>query len=385
MSSYTEYIDDNVYVNVTFNNNNKIVSQGAPFNNVIDETPVLAEYNVTKTLPILSKCSDYYVSVIRFDIPLDTTPVMIMPIVPNQANPDLTPMIIGIRYLGVDYPIPINYISDNTLTAPTQNDPNGQIITPYYFVFTYDNLINVINLSLRQAIINSGAVLLHAGQYPYFFFDPATQLISLVVDNTFTTAGVNKPEIYVNAYLKNYLDSFRYSIVGFNQPNGRDFVFILNGTLFPTPNQGVTYEDNKPPTVPVAEYFQFTEEYNVMNYWTSLRKLIITTNGIPIKNEYVPANNNSNTSGVAVSFPILTDFVPAIELAGQSRAVAYYYPTSQYRLVDLLNDNPLYKIDLKIYWEDRKGNLYPLTISAFQQASIKLGFFKKSLYNSTKH
>ena len=84
-----------------------------------------------------------------------------------------------------------------------------------------------------------------------------------------------------------------------------------------------------------------------------------------------------------MSYPILTDFVPNISAAaGESRSIAYYVPTSQYRLVDLISTNPLQKIDIRIFWEDRDGNLYPLEISIFQQASLKLGFFKKSLYNS---
>jgi hypothetical protein len=375
--------DDNVYLNVVFNNNKEIINLGAG-TTVVDEIPVAAEYNVTKTIPIIDKASDFYASVIRFDIPLDKVPLFIMPIVPNQANPDLTPMIIGIRYLGVDYPIQLNYIADNTITAPVQNNPVRQVITPYYYVYTFENLIRTINTSLQAAMVASGAVPSVAGFYPYFFLDGATQLISLIVDQTFTTSGVNKPEIYMNDYLRNYLETFQLSFVGYNQPNGRDYVFTLDGPGIPSPSQFITYYNTTPavPLVPPA-YYKFTQEYPVTSYWISLRKIVVTSNTIPIRNEFIPGGNNSSTSGVASSLPILTDFVPAIEFAGQSRSISYYVPTSQYRLIDLLSDNPLYKVDIKLFWEDKEANLYPIYISRFQQASLKIGFFRKSLYKNT--
>lgn len=372
--------NDNIYLNVVIQNNG-IFADGEP-----NENPIIAEYNVTKTLPILDKCSDYYCSVIRFDIPLQNIPLFIMPILPAtsfinpQPDPDLTPLIIGISYLGVDYPINIQYFADNTLPPPVQNVPGVQVITPYYYVYTYQNLITSINIALQTALITSGFPLAGA-QAPYFYLNSATQLISLIVPDSFTI-GANRPIIFVNATLFNYLETFRVSFLGYNQSNGKDFLFILDNPTYPTYVQAVDVSGNplSPPLVPPARsaYWKYTQEYPVLNYWTSLRKIIIATNTIPVVNEYVPAQDNN--SGITNSFPILTDFVPSLEFAGQSRSIAYYFPTSQYRLVDMINDNPLYKINIKIYWEDKKGNLFPLYIPILQQANIKLGFFRKTLY-----
>lgn len=372
---------DNVYVNVTFNHDD---TQG--------NVPTPAEYRVTKTIPILDKCDNYFCSVIRFDIPLNGTPLFIMPIVPNQADPDLTPLIIGITYLGVDYPVNLVYIADNIFNAPIQNQPS-QVITPYYFVYSFQTLINAINIALAEAVSLSGvkAVLDGLGQKtPWFYFDPVNQLISLIVPKLFTDPTVlpGKPLIYVNAQLSNYLEAFKKSQVGYNQPNGHDFVFLLDFPSFPAqpfPSYNPYPQSDKAfypipagglDPAGVYTYYKFTQEYNAMQFWSSLRKIVITTTSIPIVTEYTPTND----SGISSTLPIITDFTPQIELAGQSRSIAYYVPTSQYRLVDLKSSEQLNTIDLKIYWQDRNSNLFPLLITTGQQASIKLGFFKKSLY-----
>ena len=146
---------DNVYLNVIFENS----STGAPGSR---QSSIPLQYNVTKTLPILDKCSDYYCSIIRFDIPLGEIPIIIVPVIPNQTpptNPNLTPWVIGINtgsdnhIGGTDFPVSVIY-SPNDLDPlfnppPEQNQPT-QIITPYYFCYDFQNIINDINYALQQ-------------------------------------------------------------------------------------------------------------------------------------------------------------------------------------------------------------------------------------------
>ena len=383
--SYSYNDNDNVYMNIVFDHSQGTFT-GAPVTPPIGEIPEVADYNVTKTIPILAKCSDYFVSVIRFVIPLDTIPLAVMPIIPNQGNANLTPMIIGINYLGTDYPVSVLYIPDNNQAAPDQNQPT-QVITPYYYTYTYQKFIFMFNVALNEAWIDSGlggpdGVFPNLVP-PFLYLNPATQLVSIVVNSVFTTIAGGQPFIFWNQPVEHYLEAIEVFFYGYNQPNGKDFQLSLN---FPTPDK--FYAPLFTPATDIAPaitYYQFTQEYPVLQYWTSLRKIIISTNTIPIINEYIPSSNNStNPNGVAASFPVLTDYAPAIELAGQSRAIAYYFPTSQYRLVDMVSDSPLQKVDLKIFWEDVRGNLYPLTISLFQQASVKLAFLKKSLYKPAR-
>jgi hypothetical protein len=367
--------NDNIYMNVVFDHS-EASFVGTPIAAAVGEQPEQADYNVTKTLLILDKASNYYISIIRFDFPLDTVPLFIMPIVANQSDPNLTPLIIGISTGGTEYPVNVEFITQNISIFPPDQNQLTQVITPYYYVYSYQHMLDMINLALLHAWINAGLVDPDVTP-PFFYFNPATSLINIVVSTVFTTDL--SAFIYVNTPLRNYLDAFNYLFFGFNQPNGYEYQFSFVAGLSPTPDKAYYLPGtatNVPPT-----YYQFSQDYPTISAWTSLRKIIISTNTIPISNEYIPTGNNSNRqSGVAASFPILTDFVPNIELAGQSRSIAYYVPTSQYRLIDLISDTPLQKIDLKVYWEDTRGNLYPLLISLYQQGSIKIGFFRKSLY-----
>jgi hypothetical protein len=367
---------DNIYVNVVINHDEGKGNE-----------PTFATYNVTKTQPFVDKACDYYASIVRFTIPLSEVPLFIMPMrlgQPGPVNPNLTPFIIGINFNGVDFMQNIIYVPGNSLAAPPQPNPNVQNISPYFFCYSFYDLINIINTALNNAYVLSGiAALLPGVQAPFFSFDAATQLISLVAHTSFTQIFaplVAKPTIVWNTDLQSYLQAFKMRNLQFNSLIGKDFQMILDvNPVFPDNTQGYALfgtAATNPPT-----YFKYTQEYPTLNNWISLRKLLITSNTLPIFKEIVPVSSTADT-GQFISFPILTDFVPAIEVAGQSRSIAYYNPTSQYRLVDLIDRGAIYKIDINIYWEDKQGNIYPLNIARYQQASLKLGFFRKSLYKS---
>lgn len=380
---------DNIYLNVTIDHSR--VSTNDVLTGIPGVFPENARYDITKTLPILDKCSDYYMSIIRFSIPLDEVPIMVMPVMPNQPNSNLTPYVIGIQYLGVNYPVQINYIPQNNEPVPVQN-LNTQVITPYYFVYNYQIFINMVNTALQTAYVNAGLNVLSGGiPAPYFYLDPATNLISLIVHISFTELWVpltGIPLIYMNTPLSGFFGSFNlfYEATEIN-PAGNDSHFILYGSSYPKDNLaftpfGVAITAGTIPPVAAARpyYYKFTQEFTTLEYWSSLKSIIISTNTIPINNEFIPTRDN--TSSVNSSAPIIADFIPFTEgNVGETRSVAFYTPPV-YKLIDLESDGPLQKIDINVYWEDNRNNVYPLQVSLLNQVNIKIGFFKKSLYKN---
>ena len=145
---------DNIYLNIVINGNTPKYNPN-PALPPTGEEDVFAEFNVVKSEPYLDKPSDYYCAVIRYVIPLQSVPIFIMPIIPNQPNPDLSTMLFGMIYLGTRYPKYVQYFPDNTLTAPVQNQPD-QVITPYYYVYSYSHLIQNVNLDLASIWVTSG-------------------------------------------------------------------------------------------------------------------------------------------------------------------------------------------------------------------------------------
>jgi hypothetical protein len=362
MPQMNDKTDDNLYLNIVFSHN--------PFDG---DNGTIASYSSTKNTALLDKASDYYCSIIRFVIPLRAVPLLIMPVVPNSGYSNITTLIIGVSYLGIDYPQNVIFVPDSpsNVFPPVNQNQTTQVITPYYYIYAYSAVISMINKSLHDAYVASGSP--GGGDAPFFYYDPSTQLISLYVSQVFINSGA---QIFINEYTSNYLDAFHFLYLGANQPNGKDYVFILSNTTG-NPSSITPYKVIDP-----VGWLRFIQEYNVINYWESLRKVLITSNSLPIKSEYIQAQTGNGLLGndVNATLNIITDFVPSLETAGQSRTNIYYYPTSQYRLVDMISDTPVYKVDFNLFWEDLNGNLYPIYIPVGQSASIKVGFFRKNLY-----
>jgi hypothetical protein len=351
--------NDNVYLNIVIN---QFPTAG--------NTSTPAVYDENLTIAILDDCSKYYCSVIRFVIPLAALPILIFPLLTTQANPNISSLIIGIQYLGVNYPVNVVYQPATFRPPPTAGAgpiyfTNGQSTDVYYWVYSVALMINMFNTTINSAMIAAG---LGAVTSPYYSFDPTTQLISLTVTQDFLNTGAI---LYHNDQADNFLASFNLFYHGNNQPGGFEFSHILTPT---------------PPGSPVGGPYVYIEDYISIDLWFSLRKLLITTDTIPIVKEISPSQNPNEfgiNTGITSSLPIITDFVPQLSFSNEARSIAYYYPTSQYRLVDMISNTPLQRINLRIYWSDKFGNLFPVEISVFQQASVKLAFIKKDLYKNS--
>lgn len=356
---------DNIYYNIIIAHDSSAGSEPSP-----------ARYSVNKTQPILARASDYYAAVIRFSIPMDTVPLLVMPIVPGQPNPNLTPFIVGIRNLvtGVVYSANLIYVPEDKNAIP--------LVTPsYYYVFSIQTLIDMFNVAFldvyNQYVAANPATPIALQQTPTLYYDSPTQLLSLIIGNAWAN-NIPIPTwvLYVNNEALQYLSAFNYDYINnLVNPNLDDnyFKVAYNGNnIYPVnafPNPGGAY------------YLKITQNFVSVGGWSSLRKLIITSDMMPIVSEQLPVGVGQNASDQYNSLPILSDFLPNIVFAGDSSQVAYYFPTTQYRLIDLISDFPLNKISVNIFWQDKRGILYPLTVSVYQSISIKIAFVKKVLYN----
>ena len=130
-------------------------------------------------------------------------------------------------------------------------------------------------------------------------------------------------------------------------------------------------------------YFQFFQDYPNLNTWNYMKKLVITSTVLPIEAEALPSNYYANSSSLSTYARIISDYTPNFNSsnASETRGISYYFPTAQYRLIDLLSTQPLRKIQICIYWLDTYGILHPLLLNEYATCSIKIAFVKKSLYN----
>lgn len=428
---------DNIYLNVTVSNTTA---------DPLAFTP--AVYNVTYDNPILDKPSDYYMTIVKFEIPLQDLPLFVMPNIPatiyegeasqagntvtgvgstffnssmvggtirfvsgitetitgftsptvitvsgaftfpNQiftvtygnTDPNLTPLQVGVCQQqdqggiadpnAVNFPISVEYFSQVEDLTPL--DPT------YYYVYAYGHLMDMLNIALKASWVAAGSPG-GAGNFPYYFWDETDSLIKIIMPWSFVHAAA--------------VAGFHWTV--FNNVTAQLFLFSFNGVQIngrlevwePPAEYDNSYIAQAPfPVVAnntrgAGLTYIFPQEYGSTDYMNSVRKIVITTTAIPVQKEFFPQPGNTNLSN-ANTIGIITDFyLDLSSKAGAQRSVAIY-TADLYRLIDLISDNPLRKIDLYFFWADRLNNLYPLTLSVYDSISLKMGFFSKKLYRN---
>jgi hypothetical protein len=342
---------DNVYVNVSMTNSLGDLQTSLEQSRAI--------YSTTNRNPIVNKASEYYCSILGLEIPLNTIPVMIMPIraPPLNVTPDWSPCVFGFFYSGTRTSAPIIYEPQNAYPVPTVTENSSD---PYYWIYSYQAFLKMAN----QALTNSWNLAGLAAAYPavtppYFMLNAESGLISLIVNTLMLSTGVNPPILYMNSSSYSYFGNFQTLYYGINRPDGRDYDFIFPNVYTP---------------FSIANYYKFEQSASTLGQWSSLKRIVVTSNTIPILYEW------SLNTGTDTNSPILIDFVPKIGDKGQDRQVAQYDPQSQYKLIDMTSDAAIQKLDFQIYWETKTGAVFPLILGEFQNVYMKVAFLKKTLY-----
>jgi hypothetical protein len=366
--------------------------------------PIIANYSEQRTIPLLHNPSEYYLSIIRFSVPGLSVPILVCPVTNAPTTPLQTPYSVTLLYntgsgfLTYTQKI-LYYPRDNfqNLSVPPLDPQN-----PYYFIYEYQHFLDLVNIALQTATTNliglgAPADLLS----PYFIFDEVTQLISLIAPltgitppstpttndyyslpssaiNTYTPAVPSgKVGIFVNDELFPFFQGIETIHVSDSVTIGPDYWLIVK-------NNGNNYYQS-PATAPVYPpvFLQMQQQANTLNNWNSFQSLAFLSNSLPTLKEFTPVYDalyNGNTQSGANMNPILTDFVPLLENAGDQRGSFVYNPTGPYRLVNLLSNDPIYAVDISVVWFDQYNRQYPIVLEPGQSITIKIMFVKKSSY-----
>jgi len=368
----------------THDNNDKIyynIEIANPVSNNKDFE--VATYVENRVQSILDVPEDYYLTIASFEIPGSSIPILICPIQLNQANPNLSIYSVCLNYNNVDYFQNIIFqTSSPFLPIFPPNTPRWSNNDPYYWIYSYQWFMNLVNDALFNAY--TALNIANPGVFPssaQLLFNAQTSLFSLIVPFDFAALGVG---LYMNNELYQLFNSFPALNFGANQINGKDKQIIFSTDAnyiynppFATNIISTTVGLNQ--VFPTILYYLVPEEFVSLQYWNSFKNIVFTTGTIPIKNEYVPGPDQTQ-SGQANFLPILTSFTPTLSSAGDSRSQLQYYPQGPYRLINLTGTTPLNKFDVSIYWQDIESNLYPILILPNQFALIKFLFIKKSTY-----
>lgn len=373
-------MSDIVYYNSAYTN---------PYDPTID--PASKIYIPAQTIeirnePIINNPSEYYASVIRFDV--DAESIQIFDFAQtNQGAPDPTYYVVALQTSTESRQAGVVYVPSIASQIP--------FVTPIYSYKDFLDMINTALLTAFNAIITKPSGITAA---PYLTYDPISKLISLVAQAGYATVAFGTQPIKI--WMNTPLYQFFYNFKAFYTPNtGLQNTSLFNSITNPN-GQPLNYnilveyngtnlyanmlvDVNNPPTL-LASAVKITQEYQNLYKWDELRKIVVLSNNIPIATEYINAafeNDVLNSGTTNNVLRILTDYLPQNDqFIGASRSVLTYVPTAQYRLADMQGNVPLKTLDFSFYWEDRFQKLRPVILGPSNGFNIKLMFIKKDFY-----
>lgn len=314
--------EDHIYMNANIHNTSN--------------QPIFAEYSVDIQEDYLPRAGDFYVTVVRFDIP-NTFPIF-------HFRDNLYR--ITLSYDGNDYQSVLQFQNVDLKNASGRN------------IWTFQQFVDIINEGFSDAftalkVANPGAPQTEA---PYMTYDSSSSLFTLWVPTDYDETSVNPIHVWFNdALMRFFALSFTTYNNGLNNPDGKDFRFKVT--------------DNKLIS-PVAGFYQYTQSVETLYQWYDFSSIVITTSDIPVLKEY---KTFLRSDGRSVQSSILTDFIPNVDKDRSN----FSYNANPYRLIDLDGNLPLKKFSFKIFWVDRDGIEHLYMLPPGYQLSIKFGFFRK--------
>ena len=308
---------------------------------------------------LIQNPNDYYLSIVRFTVPTSYIPIFIWQEATAGSNlPD-----------NAYYSITLNG-NQQFLTYVPQNQPAISTNPQNLFVYSYQQFIDAINVSLNLAFLAVGG---SATSPPYMIYDAQTGLVSLIAETAY--ANTTNYQIYFGSTLFSFFDNFEVNRLGVGLSLGKDVQFLIK-------NNGNNDFSAHPPNYPsgIASY-RMTQEYDSLFLWNSARALVFTTNTVPVADEAINIRNSQSSSTGNVYRKILTDFEINIQSGISNntvRSYVQYVPQGEYRLISLNGDSPLYVFDMQVFFQTSNLQLYPLFINHGESVSVKCLFRDKS-------
>lgn len=311
--------------------------------NPIEATSVIpTSYSSTRVDKILDKCNNYKLSVIRFQLPANF-PLFIYPTNASLFQVRLTN--------GGD-----TVIQNLTYTQKYET----YIERGIYYVNHY---IEIINKALEDAhaslLILNPTITYNA---PFFVYDvnAATKLY-LVAPIEYIDGNLNNITLSLSSKL------FNFGLQEFPVADGN---LILHNDFIQ-----LSVFDNKIDnkiTIGGKDYYKIFSEADTTSTLNKFSDIVILTDSIPISPENISSQLNETQR-------ILTDFVPVAE---QGLIGSYYqYFASVYRYTNLVSNEALRKIDIKIYILYETGEYYQHRLLAGEYLTMKLMFVRNEKIN----
>ena len=430
---------DDLFYNILVNNNNTGYDSSGNITNQDISIPLV--FDETRTNPYINKANDYFMSVISFQLDTSDLPVFLCDVVPGATNINASIYYVTIINNAVypawvfltayTYNQPVSHLTINYRCIVPNSDilftpANWQVVTaasdvyqqnilwvpedltvpfpslpvpqdynnyPYYYAYTYQHFISLINTALQTAYTNAGGFI----GAPFLVLDTSTgypiiSLVANIYDFNGTIKGVSiSPstfKLFFNAdlyYLFSSLTAIKQaepyiSSFGSNYGMNYQLLFVVSAS-----GNNIKSVPTDLTTVPPSTFYKAIyniTEYSPLPAWDPVDTLIFTVAHLPVVAELIstPAYIPFNSPPSADTYLVLTDYSPNIQNGTEWKPSVNYVPLAEFRLVDLYGENEVKQLRIVVYWKDLFGTLHPFYLGPGGTALIKILFRKRSFY-----
>ena len=373
-SSITGNGTTHIYYNISITNND---TTG------LVEPPKI-DFNETRNQPFINNPSQYFMSVIRFSLDTSTLPIFACQPQLNPVTPGDLIYSITMTQGAYTYRQYINF-RPQTQNIPlpsyplTYNDSNSR----YWELYSYQWWNNLVNEAFVACTNGLNALVAGSITAPFMIWDPSGYTAILNTDAAYfdQTPGVLAEPVYIyfNSPMWVLYSSYNSEYFGTQVTDGKNYQLVIAN------QQGQNEWTDSTTSI---TWIQSYQEYPTSPLWNPVQSIVFTTALLPIVPELTAAPVAFESAGNFVSFGnnsnltnTLTDFEVPLTKGSEYKPLINYSPQSEYRLTDLFGTNPCSSINVTIFWRDRYGTLYPVTLSPGSSANIKIMFRRKDFSN----
>ena len=290
----------------------------------------VAKFSVNRVQEILTDPSDYELSIVRFQIPRTTIPMMFW-----KNNYWSITLKIG-SSVYTEY---LNFIPNTTFSGRNA-------------IYTQQEFIDSINNAFLAAFTSlNGANTITSDFPPALYYDPVSRLCTLEAQQNYITDGI---DIYFNRNLHNLLLSFQNFFNSNTSQLAYKIIVADRITNTSSLNGQLSY--------------LMIQDFPTTGSWSMLNTIRIETDSIPITRELDGDQKDISSS-------LLTDYNVQQEVYDTSDFI--YFPQGPLRYIDLNSKYPLNQIDFSVFYETKDYEKIPLEIQASENLSVKFQFRKK--------
>jgi hypothetical protein len=398
------------YYNILVKNNNTGYDKDG--NPTTEKGAVELTFEQTRTIPYLYNPRDFFMSIVAFEMDTQSVPVFIADPIVGQTDVNKLVYTITMEYSpdasGNHTVVQQNvtwFPEDQSATVPTGNVPDAYNMDPYYYAYTYQHLINVINATLQDMWTTLGSPFSGSNESS-IFLTLENNMVSLYANRfLFQTDSTGLPISATggsnNKYIKLYFNSELFNLFSafeaIKQPQPLQFLTpsasLLNTNyqlLFPrdTSCKNSKYINTVFTTIPPSNADSMVinhSEYSPLPYWNPIDKIVFTTAQLPVVPQLIAASSNyysgtQNSSTNADVQYILCDFTAQLKTGTEYKPNISYVPPAEYVLSELYSDKELYSISIFVNWKDKFGDLHPFYLEPGGTALLKIMFRKKEFY-----